>query len=466
MQFFKTKSLYKNKFNYLLCCLGAMLTLASCEDPNELGLELVEDNISGVYTDTLTINVSTVLADSIATSGSGIMLAGQYTTPQTGALQASTYFQVGPGGVLATPAEGATYDSLKLILPTSGYYYGDTTQRVTYSVYELNSTLTARNLPPVIPNEQPYSSFYHQGAGLYSVSKVDLKPEPLATYTFSPRPVSKDTLEISLQNELGQQWFDLQKAGDDKLKDNNSFAAFFKGLGIVASEGNAVLGFPTSGAVVRLYYSEPSSSGGNRTVKSYNFSLINSNLQYNKFDGDFTGTPLEGLKDSKELPASATNEISVAQAGTGLLIKLEIPYLENLKEKLKPEFINKATLVVEPFRGAATGYPFFVPSSVGLYETSISNVLYTPLNVEYTQEIIPLTSAYIKSSETATEGRYEFSITEYLINKLKNENRINEPLYLAPASSEFRNSVSRLVVGAQNQAIKNVRLKVYYTTIQ
>ncbi|MCX2738442.1 DUF4270 family protein [Pontibacter anaerobius] len=444
------------------------MALASCEDPNELGLELVEDNVSGVFTDTLTINVSTVMVDSIATSGTGNMLVGQYTTPQTGTLKASTYFQIGPGSAtLAEPAEGATFDSLKLLLPTTGFYYGDTAQNVTYSMHELSSTLFARTLPPTIPQEEPSSSFY-QGSGIYNISKVAVKPDPIGTHTFAPRPVSKDTLEISLSNELGQQWFELKKAGDDKLKDNSNFTSFFKGLGIVATQGNVVLGFSTSGAVVRLYYSEPSASGGDRTVKNYDFGVVNSSLQFNKLEGDYTGSPLEGIKESKELPASATNDISVAQSGTGLMIKLEIPYLEKLKEQLKPEFINKATLVVEPFRGATTVYPFPVPASASLYETSEMNVKYTPLLVEYgdPRSPAPLTSSFIKSSDTATDGRYEFSITEFLISKLNNEHRTNMPLYLAPASAEFKNSVNRLVVGAQNKDIKNIKLRIYYTTIQ
>ncbi|WP_299755870.1 DUF4270 family protein [uncultured Pontibacter sp.] len=439
--------------------------LASCEDPNELGLELVEDNVSGTFTDTLTINVSTVMVDSVANSGRSNMLVGQYTTPQTGMLHASTYFQVGPGSSLAAPAEGATYDSLKLILPTSGYYYGDTTQNITLRVNELSSTLTARGLPPTMPNEEPYSFFY-QNSGFYNVSKATVKPEAVGTYTFAPRPVRKDTLAIDLSNALGQQWFDLKKASDDKIKDTQNFVAYFKGLGIEATAGNAVLGFSTAGAMVRLYYSEPAASGGTRTVKSYDFPLINSSLQYNKVEGDFTGSPLQGLKDSGELPATATNDISVAQSGTGLVIKLEIPYLEKLKEKLKPEFINKVTLVVEPFRGTTTTYPFPVPSSVGLYETSTSNVLYSPLVIEYNTDGIPLTSSFIKSSETATDGRYEFSITEYLIDKLTREGRIDQPLYLAPAETDFRNGASRLVVGAQNKNIKNISLRIYYTTIQ
>ncbi|RIJ36724.1 DUF4270 family protein [Pontibacter oryzae] len=459
-----SKSSFKNKFNYLLCCLGAILALSSCEDPNDLGLELVEDNVSGKFVDTLTINVSTVLLDSIYTSGTGSLLVGRYTTPNAGTLSASTFFQLGVGST-ATIASDARYDSLKLIMPLSGGYYGDTINTVTLNVFELSSDLKLRDLPTVYPVERPLSYFFRSSA-LYNKSKVGVKPDPLTSYSFSPRPVSKDTLLIPMPNTLGQMWFDMRVAGDEQLSETSSFMTFFKGLNITSPEGTSVLNFATTGTLVRLYYSEPSTSGGNRVQKFIDFPLTNSSTQFNKFSSDFTGSSLDGIKHSKELAASVTNEVSMAQAGAGLMIKLDIPHLDKLKQQLKPEFINKAVLIVEPSRSFATTYPYPVPTAVTLYETGSNGIIYSPIPFDYDAQGNPITSSFIKSSETSTDGRYEFSITEHLIKRLRDERITNQPLYLAPSPSAFNTTASRLVVGAQNKNIKNVRLKVYYTTIQ
>ena len=134
MQFSRIKTLLHHKVTMFLCCCVA---LVSCEDPNELGLGLVDDNIAGKYTDTLTVNVSTVYLDSLATSGTGNMLAGQYTDPHSGTVLANTFFQVGLGSATWTVAADATFDSLTLLLPYSGYSYGDTTQAVTYNIHRL-----------------------------------------------------------------------------------------------------------------------------------------------------------------------------------------------------------------------------------------------------------------------------------------------------------------------------------------
>ncbi|GAB3826953.1 DUF4270 family protein [Pontibacter rugosus] len=458
MLFSNTKAHFKNKLNYLLGCFSALLLLSSCEDPNELGLGLVEDNIQGKFIDTLSIDVSTVLLDSIATSGTGGLLVGQYTDPNAGTLKASTFFQLGLGSTWTLAAD-ATYDSLRLVLNTSSNYYGDTTKAITFTANEVTSALAARTLSPVFPNEQPRSLFYSASA-LYNTSKVLVAPTALTTFSFLPRPVRKDTLLVPLSDELGRQWFALRKAGDTKLTDNTSFQSYFKGLSLAPLEGSAVASFPAASTVVRLYYSETVS--GAKVSKVHDFPIVNSSLQFNKFENDFTGSPLAGIVRGEELPAAAANGVGVAQAGSGLMIKIEIPYLNRLKEQLKAEFVNHAVLIVEPLQGATTTNPYPVPSVLNLYRTNENNVPYATVNANYTagSNVPPLAAGFNK--DAGTNGRYEFIITQYIVDKLKDERLGSDnALFIAPASSAYQSSVGRLVVGAQR-----IKLKVYYTTIK
>ena len=78
-----------------IAVLGITLLLASCDDTNEVGLELEDGNLTAFYTDTVTVSVSTVLLDSIATSGTGTMLVGQYEDAIVGKTTASTFFEIG-----------------------------------------------------------------------------------------------------------------------------------------------------------------------------------------------------------------------------------------------------------------------------------------------------------------------------------------------------------------------------------
>ncbi|WP_172798108.1 DUF4270 family protein [Pontibacter akesuensis] len=465
MLFAKKKSPSKYSLHYLFACLSALLVLSSCEDPNELGLALVEDNVQGNFIDTLTLDVSTVLLDSVATSGTSTLLVGKYNVPNAGTLMASTFFQVGLGATWTLAAD-ATFESIELILPTSGYYYGDTAAALTVDVNEVTSTLRTRALSPVFPNEEPRSLFYQANA-IYNNSKVAVAATPLATHTFTPRPLSKDTVIVSLADELGQQWLALRKADNASLTDNAAFLTYFRGLNIAPVQGNAVIGF-SSTPVVRLNYSE--TVNGARVAKSHDFPLNNTSVQFNKITNDFAGSPLEGIKRGEELSAQASNGVSVAQGGSGLMIKVEIPHLNRLKEQLKPEFINQAVLIVEPLAGSQTAYPYPVPPSLALYRTNENNVPIMNVLADFgstAREPQPLIANFIKSTTAGQNNRYEFIITEYIVDKL-NDARIgtDNALFIAPPPSAVQNGVSRLVIGAQDKGTKNIRLKIYYTTIK
>jgi len=457
MRFSRIKTLLQNKVTLFLCCCVA---LASCEDPNELGLGLVDDNIAGKYTDTLTVRVSTVFLDSVATSGSGNMLAGQYTNPYSGTAMASTFFQVGLGATAWTVAEDAAFDSLELILSYSGYSYGDTTQSATFKVHRLTSAITPRKLSQYFFNEEPYSFMYADNA-LYNTSNTATAPDSLSSFTIRPRPLSKDTFAIALSDELGEEWLALKKANDTKLTDATNFLSYFHGLKISSAAANAVVGFTAASAKVRLHYSE--TVDGTKTARTRDFAAINSALQYNQFLTNLEGSELEGLvRGGEPLPANQTgNKVSVAQGGTGLAIRVDIPHIASLKGQVPVDLINRAVLVVEPLLNT-TQYPFPVPPNLALYSTNGSNKPLAPLVSEQTA----LEVAYKEPNQQNPGGRYDFNLTQQIVELLRDENPGAMSLLLTAPSAGYRQQVSRLVVGGSENQQQSIRLKVYYTTIK
>lgn len=455
MQFSRIKTLLQNKVTLFLCC--CCVALASCEDPNELGLGLVDDNIAGKYTDTLTINVSTVYLDSIATSGTNTLLAGQYTNPYSGTLKANAIFQVGLGSATWTVAQDAVYDSVQLILSYSGESYGDTTKAATFKVDRVTSKITPRTLSPYFFNEEPYSALYGSSA-LYNTSNVATATDSLSSFTILPRPASKDTFAIALSDELGQEWLTLKKSNDTRLTDPTLFLDYFQGLKISSTDGSAVVGFPLASAKVRLYYSE--TVDGTKTAQTRDFATINPNLQYNQFMTNLEGSELEGIERGGEsLPASETaGNVSVAQSGAGLMIKIEVPHLGTLKDQVPADLINRAVLVVEPLNGT-TQYPYPVPGELGLYTSNISNAPLTAV-MENSQTV--LTALYEEPDQQNPSGRYDFNITPYVVELLRDEKPGGMTLLLAPPVAQYRKGASRLVVNGQ----QSIKLKVYYTTIK
>ncbi|WP_179223053.1 DUF4270 family protein [Pontibacter ummariensis] len=455
----------RSKLSLAISCCCLLFASTSCEDPNELGLELVDDNISGTYIDTLTVDVSTVYLDSVATSGTAAgtsnLLVGQYVTPYTGTTQANTLFQLGLGSTW-TVEDNATFDSLKLILPYSGYSYGDTARAQVFEVYQLSNNISPRKLSPYLYNEEPYSSFYAADA-LYNVSRTGAKETPLASFTFQPRPNSSDTLKIPLAAELGQELLSLKKADDARLTEANNFIGYFKGLKLTSTQGASVLGFPAGAAKVRLYYTQ--TKDGAQVKAFHDFPLNNPALQYNQITADLTGTALSVVeRGGAPVPAAETGNVSVAQAGTGLLIKLQFPHLDKLKDKLDPNFINKAVLVIEPVNGT-TKYPYPVPTALALYRTDMTNVPLAQLTGDF-DPTVQLTAAYVEGASASEKGRYVFGITQYIMERLQDNRETGAALFLAPLPAVYPQEVSRLVVGGPENPIQSIKLKVYYTEVK
>lgn len=128
--------------------LSFFITLTACEDPQEIGSEVFAQDIGVLYTDTLTVDASTVLLDSILTSGTSSLLVGRITDPSLGVLEANSYFHVVPFDTLYSAVDTAgrknvkwvrypsKVDSIRFFLPYN-FYQGDTNQRQTIKLIQL-----------------------------------------------------------------------------------------------------------------------------------------------------------------------------------------------------------------------------------------------------------------------------------------------------------------------------------------
>src|SRR4030042_4307130 len=104
------------------------LIAVSCDDNLEtlpLGKEIMKPSSRLVLIDTFSIDMSTVILDSIPTSGTDLLLTGIYNDNNLGKIVTKSYFQVGfPKKYSVDKQE--YFDSVSLIITYSGYSYGDT----------------------------------------------------------------------------------------------------------------------------------------------------------------------------------------------------------------------------------------------------------------------------------------------------------------------------------------------------
>ena len=195
----------------LMLCLG----LFSCYDENgTYGSDLVDSAFRNVRIDTSTVVVTSVLIDSLETSGKNVALVGRYKHSLWGVVSSHSFIAYERPSYGTDPDETVVLDSLVLSLAFDGRFVGDTTLQQTLSIYQLTEK--------IVLNDNGY---------LYNNSSVSYAPEALAVCSFKPKPKGGEKLEVRLPDALGQDLLSRFHAQDQAVSEER-FEDYFKGVAI------------------------------------------------------------------------------------------------------------------------------------------------------------------------------------------------------------------------------------------
>ncbi len=419
----------------------------SCSPDNQtfdIGGKYVDVKTDLRYIDTLTVNSFTVVLDSLRTSGltdgSGSVTAGRYHDPEIGDISASSYFRVTLPGTRTVPSS-AVYDSLALIMVDNNYSTGDTLVPLTLQVHRLEEPLRVR-----------------EDGFLYNTSKFNYSAEPLGSLTYRPRPNTHDTLSIRLSDELGEELLQLFLDKDDRILQLDNWLIYFKGLSVQSSAAsNSIVGFATSVSLpaMRLYYHyvDFTSISDHRDFSIFGYTFN----QFNHFE---VTNPLFTLPASQKdmVPVKLTNKQSFVQGGTGIVTRLEIPYLKNLLQLHENLRILKAELVLEPVRN--TYKTIQLPKRIGLYSTDKYNRFGSILLNVNTGN--PLVGTLVVDEEYQEGTSYTFDVTNFIQSKITEATDEIPALLVTISPNEIYTTADRLVLGSQINSDSKVILKLYY----
>ena len=248
-----------------------VFAIQSCTNNEDLvqikiGDKFIKSQSDVVIIDTLSVNMSTVLIDSISTSGTGQLLVGKYTDKFLGKITSTGFFQIDlPEGVaIDNMNENAVFDSLTLILNYSSLSYGDTTQSQTIHVHRIIEDIEV-----------------HNDGYLYNTSSFNYNETPVGNLLFYPEPSSNQELEIRLDNLLGTNLTELIKSGASEVSSSANFTDYFKGFAIVPGEDNScILSFEGADSLphMRLYTHY---SGIEKVQTNYDFPIKSSSTCFN-----------------------------------------------------------------------------------------------------------------------------------------------------------------------------------------
>jgi hypothetical protein len=225
-----------SKYLLLLGVLSALF-FSSCDEPEAIGLDLIEENqFDLIFLDTMTVKFSTVLFDSLATSTTNRLVVGHWADTTFGTISAKAFFQVGLDSLGDYPdEERAVYDRATFTLYYDDYSYYDTTQLQTYALYPLKEDLEYQD------DGKLYNTSYRDYTGiLYDSTKV------LGTLSWYPKPLQHEYVEIPLDDSLGRELFTLAQTQDGTIQSESDFQEKFKGFALLpALEITAIIGLGT-----------------------------------------------------------------------------------------------------------------------------------------------------------------------------------------------------------------------------
>lgn len=416
-----------------------IILISSCTKTNEftIGKDFVESQTRLQVIDTFSVDLSTVLLDSVVTSSQNIAYVGQYEDNIFGSINCNSYFDLAYESFSELDVK-AVYDSSAFILYYTDYNYGDTTAMMSISIHRLTEKIV------------PYDKTY-----LFNTSSFHYESQATGTVSFYPVPHSSDTAVSIPVNSLGEELFNLIRDKDEKVSTQEWFTDYLKGFVLTSGTTNnkALLGFKASSErlVMKIYYhldkEEPEK-------KEITIKMGEATHQFNNVKYDFTNTPLYNIKMEKnEVPSTETGNKVFMQGLIGLIPKLRFSSLQDILAADRWEIL-KAELIIEPVQFS---YDLFsLPDSLYIYKTDKENRR-TILNDDDSK---PMIASFEFDKYLPENNRYTFNITSYINQELYDAYVDSQNgLMIGLNENKLESSFERLLVEGKHPPVK---LRIYY----
>lgn len=382
-----------------ICLAMAGSLFQSCYDEsNKYGNGLVDSAFRNISTDTSTVTVTALLIDSLETSGKSLVMLGEYTHPVWGNISSSGYIAYNCPSYTTEIDAQVVLDSLVLSFNYGGYYVGDTLQPLRFNIHKLTEKIRL--------NDNGY---------LYNTSSFDYETEPLATSSFTPRPLSGEKVLVRLPDEMGQDFLTRFHKRDIQVS-SDYFEDYFKGLVVIPeiTDNRSILSFQVadSSATLVLHY-HIIDEKENEQVLTF---IPNTTTQFNHIDHDRSGTVMEPFPvTQKEIPSASLGNRGVLFGGLGWYTRLEFPFINNILMQGEKVAIESALLKIYPEPGTFSGTNT-LPDSIFLYIVDENNVV-TDAVTDYLGTAVQ--SGTLVKDDTYDENTYYyFDLTDFMQQEL------------------------------------------------
>jgi hypothetical protein len=370
--------------------------LMSCEKPGITpGGNLLPDAdaLSAFQTDTFSIQVQTMLEDSVKTDELSLSVLGRLEDAELGSTDCQIFTQFKLSALDPGFPTAMEIDSVVLALAFNSTFYGQP-NRQQLAVHPLTADLYLD------------SSYYANSFVSYSSENwiqpgfdyLDIDPNQDAV-------VAGDTtfpqLRIRLKNEVGT--YLTQPTDISVLSSQDNFQNYFKGICITArARMDAIMRYDLvdPGTKLTVYYRDL--SGATPDTLLYDFVIGSDCARFNRFKQNYSGTILQQIAHQ---PLDGS-QLYYIQSGGGLKAKLQFPTVQNLA--VGDKVIAKAELQI--------------PVDLDSRYTPFDQLFLRYINEDGQMKILPDESAQsIGGFLNTTTQKYSFVITRYIQSVLTGE---------------------------------------------
>lgn len=346
----------------------------------QLGKDFVSSTSGVVMIDTMKMVVSTVHFDSIVTSRLGRLLIGGNQNSFTGNVTCNPYFQIHSSSFSSTLPTDLVYDSLVVKFNYDGYYIGDTTRLISFSVKQLvakqgyNSNGTLYNISSFKLNPDGY---------LYNTSSFKLANESMGEVQLVPHPASKNDFYFRLSDNYGRMLFNNILNKNDSMQNLISFHVFLPGIALVSApnQNQTTVGIAQKSISLRVYYHELINPVELSNPTYFDFPVDGTGIWFNQIlynsQGSYLGPISQNsnpLLTNTELPSINTYNQTMVQGGSGVYTKIRIPGAEYLKGYAKNLILINARIQLTPqLNSYSLDNP--LPDSLAVYIIDRRNVI-------------------------------------------------------------------------------------------
>ncbi len=426
----------------LAAVLLAAVNSACDKEGFEYNLPGQEQQANYIVADTLTIDMRTLLLDSIPTSGTGVILVGKQQDPYFGTTTAGSFFQ------LQLPANKeldrtADYDYTELVLYTNRRLYGDSTLPQHINVYEVLQTI-----------EKSDNSAY-----LYSHNDFLTGAQPLGSIQKVIRPNIDTVVKIRLPDSYGEPLFKLFKDKSTIVAAQATFLKTYRGLALKAgaNSGN-ILSFPSTdtAVILRMHYHNKELFFTDRFL---DLNVYNQNLQFNQVLTERSGSLLAPLSAANSnISSTLTDNLSFIKPLTGIVTRINLPTLKNLAIVGKFFKVMRASMVIEPLAGTYRA-PFTLPPALTLCEVDRNDHITDTLRGSYGESqygSLFIDQSYVRNTT------YTYDITQYIKNEIASPEVYSRKLMIMPPGGAYYTSLDRVVLGDGKNKKNKISIQVQY----